>query len=50
MVVNDLNGVRKKRPNWTNLTKIETYLSTKIKLGLIWQNLTKNWDQKGILI
>jgi len=32
MVVNDLNGVSKKGPNWTKLTKIETYLNTKPKL------------------
>jgi len=36
MVVSDLDGVNKNRPNWTKLTKIVTYLSTKSKLGLIW--------------
>jgi len=49
MAVNDLNGVSKKGPNWTKLTKIGTYLNTKSKLGLIWKKLNENWDQKGIL-
>jgi len=35
MVVNDLNGVSKKGPNWTKLMKIGTYLNTKQKLWLI---------------
>jgi len=35
MAVNDLNGISKKRPNWTKLTKIGTYLNTKPKLWLI---------------
>jgi len=41
MAVNDLNGISKKGPNWTKLTKIETYLNTKPKLEFIWKNLTK---------
>jgi len=41
MPINDLNGVIKKEPNWTKLMKIWTYLNTKTKLWLIWQNLTK---------
>jgi len=35
MIINDLNGVSKKGPNLTKLTKIGTYLNTKLKLGLI---------------
>ena len=35
ITINDLNGISKKRPNWTKLTKIRTYLNTKPKLGLI---------------
>jgi len=46
MVVNDLNGVSKKVPNWTKLTKIVTYLNTKPKLGLTWRNLTKIGTKK----
>jgi len=46
MVVNDLNGVSKKGPNWTKVTKIGTYLNTKPKLGLIWKNLTKIGTKK----
>jgi len=42
MIVNDLNGINKEGLNWTKLTKIGTYLSTKTKFD-------KNWDQKCIL-
>jgi len=35
MVINDLNIVIKKGPNWTKLTKIVTYLNKKPKLELI---------------
>jgi len=28
IIINDLNNVRKKGPNWTKLTKIGTYLNT----------------------
>jgi len=41
MVVNDLNSVSKKGPNWTKLTKIGTYLNTKPNWSLIWKNLMK---------
>jgi len=41
MTINDLNSVSKNGSNWTKLTKIGTYLNTKLKLGLIWKNLTK---------
>jgi len=47
MDVNYLNGVSKKRPNWTKLTKIRAY--TKIKIRIDLTKLDENWDQKGIL-
>jgi len=48
MAVSDLNGVSKKGPNWTKLTKIKTYLNTtKVKTYL--KKFDENWDQKGIL-
>jgi len=46
MAVNDLNGVSKKGPNWTKLTKFGTYFNTKPKLWLIWKNLTKIGTKK----
>jgi len=46
MAVNDLNGVSKKRFNWTKLIKIGIYLNTKPKLGLIWKILTKIGTKK----
>ena len=48
MVVNDLNGVSKKGPNWTKLTKIRTYLNT-TKIMTYLTKFDENWDQKGIL-
>jgi len=41
--VNDLSSVSKKM---TKLNKIGIYLSIKIKLGLIWQNLIKIGTKK----
>jgi len=32
MIVNDVNDVSRKGPNWTKLTKVGTYLSIKTKL------------------
>jgi len=35
-----------KKPNLTKLTRIKTYLRTKTKLWLIWQNLRKFGTKK----
>ena len=48
MAVNDLNSVSKKRPNWTKLTKIGTYLNT-TKIRTYLKKIDENWDQKDIL-
>ena len=49
MVVNDINGVSKKGPNWKKINENYDLFEHKNKIRIDLTKLNENWDQKGVL-